>query len=479
MKKSFKQIGSLAMVGAVSTAAFVASPASSSYVGIAEAKESNHSKEDKHDKQPKNVILLIGDGMGQNQVSAASYFKGEGFGTGELEMNTFKSVGFAQTFSHDNTVTDSAAAATAFSASHKTDNNVVGKAPKDDEHTEEEEHFDVATVLEDAEATGKATGLVSTARITHATPAAFASHIDHRDKENEIAVQMLLDHDVDVLLGGGKRHFLSKQDGGKREDGRNLIEEAKKKGYTVAEDANGLDSAKEGKLLGLFNDSHMTYELDRDLTKEPSLAEMTEKALDVVDKKDKGFFLMVEGGRIDHAGHANFPAENIHETLAFDDAIKIAKEYAEDNEDTLVIVSADHETGGMSIGANGTYGFNKDVIRNVKRSSEFMGKQVNKEKSNIREVLEKFAGIKDLTDEETETIAKAKTADVGIANVISNRALIGWTTTGHTAVDVPVYAFGPQADKLTGTIDNTVIADVISEAMKSKGQKNDKKQDKR
>jgi len=461
MKKRVKQIGGLALAVTIATAAFVAPPANSTSTGIAEAHDN------KQGKVAKNVILMIGDGMGQNHVAAAAYYKGDGFGAATLTMNQFKHVGFARTFSHDNVVTDSAAAATAFSSSHKTDNNVLGKAPKNEEHQEGEDHFDVETVLEQAEARGKATGLVSTARITHATPAAFAAHVDHRDQENEIAEQMLLQHDIEVLLGGGKRHFLPKEAGGKRTDGKDLMKEAKGKGYTVAEDLASLDKAKGKKLLGLFNDSHMTYELDRELTKEPSLSEMTEKALDVVGKEKKGFFLMVEGGRIDHAGHANFPASDIQETLAFDDAIKVAKQYAAKHKDTLVIVTADHETGGLSLGANGTYGFNKDVLRNVKRSAEYMGKQVNKEKSNIQEVMKTYAGIKDLKQSELEKIQKAKSPETGIAQVISDRALIGWTTTGHTAVDVPVYAFGPQAEKLTGTIDNTLIADVITEAIKA------------
>ncbi|WLV24478.1 alkaline phosphatase [Aciduricibacillus chroicocephali] len=470
MRKSFKKAGVLALVGTAAAVTYAAPPSESWSNGVAEAKQLDDNRSKGNGKQPKNVILLIGDGMGPTQVSAASYLKGDGFGTEDLTMNTFKNIGFARTFSHDNTVTDSAAAATAFSSSHKTDNNVIGLAPEKEKHEEDEDHFEVATVLEEAEDRGKATGLVTTTRITHATPAAFASHIDHRDKENEIAVQMLKEHEVDVLLGGGKGQFLPKSEGGKREDGLNLLKDAEKRGYTIAEDAKGLEKAKEGKLLGLFNTSHMNYELDRDLTKEPSLAEMTEKAIDVVSKEKEGFFLMVEGGRIDHAAHVNYPASTMRETLAFDDAVKVAKEFAERNKDTLVIVSADHETGGMSIGAGGTYGFNKDIIRNVTRSAEYMGKQVNKEKTNIPEVMEKFAGIKDLKEEEIKRIADEKSAADGIAKVISNRALIGWTTTGHTGVDVPVYAFGPQADKLTGTIDNTKIAEVISEAVKGKQQ---------
>ncbi|MFD2761289.1 alkaline phosphatase [Lentibacillus juripiscarius] len=464
MKKSFKLIGGVALAGVLTATAIF-------YSDVTEAKKNGDHRSNQG--VAKNVILLVGDGMGQNQISAASYFKGEGYGANDLTMSEFKNIGFARTFSHDNVVTDSAAAATAFSASHKTDNGVLGKAPRQEEHSENEKHFNVGTVLEKAEKAGKATGLVSTARITHATPAAFASHIDDRNKENIIAKQMLLDHDIEVLLGGGKRHFLPKDQGGRREDGKNLMEAAEKKGYEVLGNKDDLEDADSGKLLGLFNDSHMTYELDRELTEEPNLAAMTEKALDVVEDDKEGFFLMVEGGRIDHAGHANYPAANIHDTLAFDDAVSVAKEFAKENKNTLVIVTADHETGGMSIGAKGTYGFNKGVLHDVKRTSEYIGNQLNYERTNSKDVITKYTGIKELTQEEIKTIKNAKSAGSGVADVISNRALIGWTTTGHTAVNVPVLAYGPQSSKLAGTIDNTVIADVIANAMKVKDNDDD------
>ncbi|MDR6225290.1 alkaline phosphatase [Desmospora profundinema] len=413
----------------------------------------------------KNVILLIGDGMGPTQVSAAAYLKGRGYGDGKLAMNRFKHVGLVTTYSHDNVVTDSAAAATAFSSGRKTDNNVVGKAPKNKKHVDGEKHFDVTTVLDDAKKAQKATGLVTTTRLTHATPAAFAAHAEHRNMENEIAEQVL-NKNVDVLLGGGKDHFLPTEEGGKRKDGKNLISKAQQKGYSLIEDKNGLERTHSPKLLGLFNNSHMKYELDRSTSKEPSLAEMTKKALQTVSKNKNGFFLMVEGGRIDHAGHANYPATTIQETLAFDQAVQEALHFAQKNPDTLVVVSADHETGGMSIGLNGEYAFHKDVIRKVKRSSEYIGEQLTKDRSNVKEVMAKYAGISDLTVDEEKRIQTERNPASAIAEVISHRAKIGWTTTGHTAVHVPVYAYGPGADKLTGTIDNTDIAKVISKAIK-------------
>ncbi|MFC4078186.1 alkaline phosphatase [Salinithrix halophila] len=413
----------------------------------------------------KNVILMIGDGMGPTQVSAAAYMKRKGYGAGKLTMSRLQETGLATTYSHDSVVTDSSAAATAFSSGYKTDNGVVGKAPKHKEHYEGERHDDVKTVLDDAQKKRKATGLVTTTRLTHATPASFASHVEDRDSENEIADQMM-NHGVDVLLGGGKANFLPKKDGGKREDGKNLIQVAEKKGYTVVEDKESLKKAKSNKLLGLFNNSHLNYELDRATSDEPSVADMTRKALKTLSKDKNGFFLMVEGGRIDHAGHDNYPAANIRDTLAFDKAVRAALNYAKKDPDTLVVVTADHETGGMSMGANGTYVFNKEVIDKVKRSSEFIGKEVDKDRSKVKEIMAKYAGINDLKPEEEQSIQKAKDPASAVAKVISDRANVGWTSTAHTAVNVPIFSQGPRADQLSGTIDNTKIAKVISRAMK-------------
>lgn len=464
MKKVAQKLVSITLAGLVSmTVGFnIANAAGND--GVSSEPIATH----ENDGTAKNVILLIGDGMGQNQVSAASYYEGDEFGAGDLALDQFTDVGFARTFSHDNTVTDSAAAATAFSSTHKTDNGVLGKAPEKQEHSDDEEHFDVETVLEFAEWNEMATGLVSTARITHATPAAFASHIGSRDEENQIAEQMLLEHDIEVMLGGGKRHFLPKETGGKREDKKNLLQSAEEKGYEIVTNKSEMNKTEGDKLLGLFSNSHMTYELDRDMTEEPSLDEMTEKALGVLQDDKNGFFLMVEGGRIDHAGHANYPATNIHETLAFDKAVEIALQFAKEDGDTLVIVSADHETGGMSMGLDGQYGFNKDVIRNVKRTPEYISSQLDSQLSNVETIMAEYTGIDDLTKDEKELITTNEDAAAGIAEIISNRSLIGWTTTGHTAVHVPVYSYGPMSEKLVGTIDNTKIAEVISKTTGNK-----------
>ncbi|QKG84416.1 alkaline phosphatase [Kroppenstedtia pulmonis] len=447
MKRYGKKLAGILLSGLL----IASIPISNQEVSAKTKKPGNH---------PKNIIFMIGDGMGVTQVSAAAYMKGEGYEAGKLALNTFKQTGMVTTHSRNNIVTDSAAAGTALASGYKTDNGVLGKVPKGKKPRKDEKYHDVPTVLDHFQKRGKSTGLVSTTRITHATPASFAAHVDHRDQENEIAVQ-LLGKNVDVLLGGGRRHFLPKQKGGNRDNKDNLLETAKNKGYSFVEDKQGLKKSDSSKLLGLFNDSHLSYELDRRLTKEPSLKEMTRKSLDVLDENKKGFFLMIEGGRIDHAGHANDPASIIQDTLAFDEAVREALEFAKKDRNTLVVVTADHETGGMSIGAKGLYSFDKDTITKVKGSSEYIASQLDQNRSNIKEVMAQYTGITKLSAEEEKNLRHTKNPEQGIAKVISDRSLIGWATTGHTASHAPIYAYGPQSQSFTGTMDNTDIPKIM------------------
>jgi alkaline phosphatase len=268
----------------------------------------------------------------------------------------------------------------------------------------------VQTIMEIVKAKGVATGLVTTSGITDATPGAFAAHVPHRSDEASVADQQLK-MGVDVLMGGRKQFFLPEVSAGKRKDDRNLLDEAEAAGYTVVGDAEELKAAKGPKILGLFNMGNMVYEIDRHNTQEPSLAEMTAKTLEVLSRNPKGFFAMIEGGRIDHASHRNDAAGTIHDTLAFDEAVGVALGFARRNPETLVIVTADHETGGMAlIGHSKTSkeytGMDLAAIQKATASFEVIAGELGKSPSpqKIQQLVKEYLGIQ-ITDDEAKTVA--------------------------------------------------------------------------
>lgn len=277
----------------------------------------------------KNVILLIGDGMGDNQINMARLSKGSDLHMDQIETKI--KVGTNNLFGQ---TTDSAAAATAIACGVKTFNGWLGF---DGDLNEMDSLIDVSKEL------NKKTGLVTTVTITHATPAAFAAHSADRGRESDIAIQMMK-QDIDVLMGGGRNNFEQETD-----NGLTLIEDAKnEKGYTYVSNLQDMNKADGDKLLGLFTETGpLPYDRDRDKDTIPSLSQMTQKAIDTLSKGEDGFFLMVEGGKIDTAGHANDKENNIGETLAFDEAVKVALDFAKKDKNTLVIVTADHETGDL------------------------------------------------------------------------------------------------------------------------------------
>jgi alkaline phosphatase len=351
----------------------------------------------------KNVLFFLGDGMGITTMTAARIYKvGE---DGELTMDQLPETAFVHTYSADGQVTDSAPSMAAYMTGVKMNNEVISmsaetKATKPD-GTPYHTNFDstcpstgngspAATLLEIMKAARYSTGVVSTARITHATPAATYAHVCHRDAENTIAAALVPDgigynkalgDGVDVLLGGGRSYFLPRETaGGLRNDKRNLVTELQAASYRYASNTtefNGLPTDGSTKIAGLFTNSHMAYELDRDPSKEPSLAQMTAKAIDALAARKKGFFLMVEGGRIDHALHATNARRALQDTVAFDDAIKVAldKMQAVDPglKNTLVVVTADHDhtlqmngytqrTGKTEPGKPGVLGLVKNYV---------------------------------------------------------------------------------------------------------------------
>ncbi|QSX24298.1 alkaline phosphatase [Priestia megaterium] len=407
----------------------------------------------------KNVIMMVPDGYSTAYATNYRWYKGK-----ESTMDSLL-VGMVRTHSANTEVTDSAAAGTAYATGVKTNNGMVSVTPQGKE---------LKTVLEGAESKGKSTGLVVTSSLTDATPAAFSSHVT--DRNNEVAIpSQILSNNVDVILGGGKDFFLPEKLGGKQTS-QNLVEKAKKQGYQYVETEKQLANAKGKKVLGLFADEGMSPELDRETTKEPSLATMTTKALDTLKKDKDGFFLMVEGSQIDWAGHSHDAARAMKDAESFEKAVEEVVKFAKKDGNTLVVIAGDHDTGGMSVGGYDQYDTKVDILRNVTASAPYIESKFNKDFSNVKEVVKQYTKL-DLTDEEVQRIKDAKQSNgdqpikdsdnvaYTISNIISERALIGWTSKAHTGTDVPLYAYGKGAQSFSGLKQNTDIANLLAKAM--------------
>lgn len=405
---------------------------------------------------PRNVVLFIADGFGPASATMARDFSGA-----PLALDGIL-VGSVSTASTDSRVTDSAAGATAYASGIKTYNGAIGMDTL---------HQPAGTILEAAEARGMPTGLVATYRITHATPAAFAAHVPERGMEHEIAAQMA-GAGVDVILGAGHAWFRPEAAGGSRTDGRDLLAENEARGVTVVTDVAGFEGIAAAPVLALLTPDHLAYEIDR--TDEPSLAEMTWKALDLLRSAEgaaeHGFFLMVEASRPDHAAHDNDPAAHVHDVLAYDAAVRAALDFAEADGRTLVVATADHETGGMTLGRDGVYGWNPAYLRRVTASAERMGGFVA-DGQDAEAVLREYAAVDSLTAEERGALGLAddreprRVSNRALAHLVSRRALVGWTTGAHTAVDVGLYAFGPGAERFGGVMENDAVGRALADVL--------------
>lgn len=395
-------------------------------------------EQNRNNENVKNVIFMIPDGFSASYVTNYRWYKGE------KSIWDSMLVGMHRTYSANSAVTDSAAAATAMATGVKTNNGMISTSPEGKE---------LRTILEAAEANGKVSGLVATATITHATPAAFASHVASRINEREIAPQ-LLKNGVDVILGGGKKYFPN-----------SLLKEAKETGYQFVNNRELLAGAgSTDKLIGLFAEGGLAPELDRDTTDQPSLAEMSEKAIQVLNRNKDGFFLVIEGSKIDWAGHVHDAAWAMKDTEAFEAAVEKVLAFAKKDKHTLVVIAGDHDTGGMSVGGYGKYAANAEVLRHVTATGSFMADKLTADRRNVKEVMKQYANM-DLTDEEAAKIKAAQKAGIAINTVISERALVGWTTFKHTGMDVPVYAFGPGFNLFCGLHNNTDLPRLMAEAM--------------
>ncbi len=434
---------------------------------------------------PKYVFMFIGDGLGAAQRQIAEYYMTdvEG-GEGKLLMNRFPVAGINTTHSLNTLVTDSAAAGTALATGHKTNNGMISMLPSG---------VRVESIAQYANRNGMKTGLVTTTRLTHATPAVFASSNVSRNNENEIAVDFI-DSKIDFFAGGGYRNFIPQgEKGSKRKDDRDLAGEFEMEGYEVfigedaAEDFMNLKVEKNQKVFAALTSSHMPYEIDRVNSRDhiPSLADMTKKGIEVLSKNRKGFFMMVEAGRIDHAAHANDAASVIHDTLALDRAVGEAYEfYKRYPEETLIVVVGDHETGGLGLGYGKNYFLNLEAIKNVKVSvDDVLQRKYDGNREAYFEFIAENMGLGDLSAEEKASIVKAMDTEdrgdydsalfgdytptsVATAHVLARRANMMFTTYAHTGTQIPLSAVGRGAEKFSGFIDNTEIAETLIEMVR-------------
>jgi alkaline phosphatase len=455
----------------------------------------------------KNFIYIVPDGYGQHsQVMARDYAMltannatADNPGPISFELGADKHViGTVRTWASDNLITDSAASGTAFACGYKSYNDAVGITP---------DLQPVGSILETAKLAGFKTGLVVTSTINHATPAVYAAHVANRDSYEAIAAQEIgyshpLGSMVDILLGGGRCYFKPQSDETScRSDDIDLFGFAEEKGFTVMQDRAGFDALEKGQnaelpYIGLFNDDQMMYEIDRskEPESEPSLLEMVETALVSLDiatnpgkpgkpgkgpgkgphgNNGKGYFIMIEASRIDHAGHANDAASHLHETLMYNDVIDFVTNWIDEHPDTMMMSAADHECGGLT-----TNGFDPLPLALAEHSFEYYQNLWEDNEGDAREFLTGTVlpglGLTEVEDEDLEALLAAEEDDLWtmLTEMQAENAGVNWSTGGHTAGDINLhlYAAGEQrlreakAD-MAGNRDNTELPRYIEKVL--------------
>ena len=406
---------------------------------------------------PKNIIYMIGDGMGPAYTTAYRYFKDDP-NTKVVDPTVFDTIlrGMAHTYPDDHTyVTDSAAGATALSSGRKSYNGAIAV---------DTDKKPVKTMLEIAKERGMTTALVATSQINHATPASFAAHNESRRNYDEIANDYIDNKiagklPVDLMLGGGTKYYVR--------DDRNLVEEFKSAGYQYSDDFAALNEIKQIPALGLFAEVGLPFALDENPTR---LTQMTSKALDLLDgQNDKGFFVMIEGSQIDWCGHANDIACAMGEMDDFAKSIEQAKAYVDKNPDTLLVITADHSTGGLTLGAHGQYKWETEVVKGVKATAGTITDELQKT-DDLKSVWQRYTNI-EFTEENSIKLEQAKKMGdkallLAVKDIINHASFTGWTTGGHTAIDVQVFAYGQRAKDFYGSQNNTDIADKLIDFIK-------------
>ncbi|MFW0739447.1 alkaline phosphatase [Flavobacterium sp. T12S277] len=423
-------------------------------------------KIEKKNKKAKNIIFLISDGMSSGTLQMANLYAQNILGKNGNWMSLYAenkvSRALMDTASASSSVTDSAAASSAFGGGQRVKNGVLNVGSNGEKHLPIWQKFKKA---------GKKAGCVTTVTITHATPAGFCVNSEKRNAENEIA-EMYSDLGLDVLLGGGDDFF----NASKRSDKKDIYKIYEQKGYQILKEKSDLEKIKKGKkVLGVFASGALPYSIDRanilDLQQTPSLAEMSAAAIDQMKDHENGFVLLIEAGKVDWAAHANDIAALIHDQLAFDEAVKTAIDFAERDKETLVIITTDHGNAnpGLIYGTDATKNFNS--IAEYKYTNEYILNAIHSDfnQKQIKDWIYETNKI-NLTDEEAVHLLNfysgIEKQESGLYNYkkLPFKALseiqkkhnnIGWISMDHSGDYVELAAYGPGSELLKPFVKNT------------------------
>ena len=431
-----------------------------------------------HAKAPKYIFLFIGDGMAAPQRMVAEEFARHA-GHGTLVINHMPYHGTTRTASSTSLVTDSAAAGTAIACGEKTHNGVIGLAKDKKRH--------LVSVAEVAKKQGRKIGILTTVTINHATPAAFYAHRTNRSMYYEIGLDLVASN-FDYFAGNGVGMADNKKS---NEYKGNINDLARKVGYKVISKEKDFLALKPGCGKVLIN-ANIPYTIDTPKDAVFTLANLTEKGIELLDNPN-GFFMMVEGGKIDFAGHANDAATNLHEVLAFDNAVKVAMDFAKKHPDeTLIVITGDHETGGMTMGFAATgyamymerlanqkcsAGMFKDILKNAnKKKQEEQKRDLNFEE--VCQLLTEYYGfifdvktkspmrLNSMEKKQIKTAFEKNTLPDTARRIMASKAGIGWTSGAHTALPVVTTAYGKSAEKFSGFYENTEISNRLKAILK-------------
>lgn len=426
----------------------------------------------------RNIIFLVVDGMSQGTLTMTDqllqrHHDRSSHWVDLYREDAYDTASFMDMTPLNSLVTGSAAAASSWACGHRVNNTVLNMDPDGNPYRT------ICQICRDA---GKATGLVSTTRITHATPAGFGINMPQRWMEDEIAAQYL-ERGYDLLLGGGARHFTAEG----RDDNQDLFAQFGEAGYQVIRDRGDLDRVADAeKTLGVFYDSHFPYEIDRlnidRLGRSvPSLSEMTDAALNRLSQHEEGFLLQVEGGRVDHGAHANDTAGLLYDQVAFDDTIATVLDFVDGRDDTLLLITTDHGNANPGLNAIGDRYEDSpamfDRIADFQRSNEWVFRELNEE-SAVDEIQERvaFACNLDISSDEATTLQQALKGDFEavyrprsspsavLSAIQANYTAVNWVGSMHTSDYVPLLTIGPGSDTIGSFVRNTELFDLMVNA---------------